>query len=136
DNIKVLIHEIRSVLEEDARNPHFIRSEAGLGYAFVPEGLTPDRPAASDRTHRLFLNRNRELAVLAEAFEDVRAGSSRVVILNGERGIGKTGLCDVFLRLAAAGTLLRTIGVHCRETTVEPQPLLPLLDLVRRLEEP
>ena len=136
DNVKVLVHEIRSVLEEDARNPHFIRSEAGLGYAFVPEGLTPDPPAAGDRTHGLFLNRNRELAVLAEAFEDVRAGASRVVILNGERGIGKTGLCDVFLRLAAAGTPLRTIRAHCRETSGEPQPLLPLLDVVQRLEEP
>ena len=68
DNIKVLVHEIRSVLEEDARNPHFIRSEAGLGYAFVPEGLTPNPPAAGERTHGLFLNRNRELAVLAESF--------------------------------------------------------------------
>src|SRR4029453_5997884 len=123
DNVKVLVHEIRSVLEEDARNPHFIRSEAGLGYAFVPEGLTPDRPAASDRTHGLFLNRNRELAVLAEAFEDVRAGSSRVVILNGERGIGKTALCDVFLRLAAAGTPLRTIRAQCPDTSGEPQAL-------------
>ena len=136
DNIKVLIHEIRSVLEEDARNPHFIRSEAGLGYAFVPEGLIPDPPAAGDRTHGLFLNRNRELAVLAEAFEDVRAGSSRVVIVNGERGIGKTALCDVFLRLAAAGTPLRTIRAQCRETSGEPQQLLPLLDVVQRLEEP
>jgi AAA ATPase domain/Transcriptional regulatory protein, C terminal len=137
DNIKVLIHEIRSVLAEDARNPHFIRSEAGLGYAFVPEGLTPGPIAAGDRTHGLFLNRNRELAVLAEAFEDVRAGSSRLVILNGERGIGKTALCDVFLRLAAAGTPLRTIRVQCGETRTEPQhPLFPLTDLVRRLEEP
>jgi predicted ATPase/DNA-binding winged helix-turn-helix (wHTH) protein len=135
DNIKVLIHEIRSVLEEDARNPHFIRSEAGLGYAFVPEGLTPDPPAARDRAHGLFLNRNRELAVLAEAFEAGRAGSSRVVILNGERGIGKTALCDVFLRLAAAGTPLRTIRVQCRETSGEPQPLLPLIEVVQRLEE-
>src|SRR5262245_51820684 len=136
DNIKVLVHEIRSVLEEDARNPHFIRSEAGLGYAFVPEGLSPDPPAAGDRTHGLFLNRNRELAVLAEAFEDVRAGSSRVVILNGERGIGKTALCNVFLRLAAAGTPLRTIRAESRETSGEPQPLLPLVDVVQRLEEP
>jgi predicted ATPase/DNA-binding winged helix-turn-helix (wHTH) protein len=136
DNIKVLIHEIRSVLEEDARNPHFIRSEAGLGYAFVPEGLTPDRPATSDRTHGLFLNRNRELAVLAEAFEDVRAGSSRVVILNGERGIGKTALCDVFLRLAAAGTPLRTIRAQCPDTSGEPQALLPLVEVVQRLEDP
>jgi predicted ATPase len=136
DNIKVLVHEIRSVLEEDARNPHFIRSEAGLGYAFVPEGLTPGPVAAGDRTHGVFLNRNRELAVLAEAFEDVRAGSNRVVILNGERGIGKTALCDVFLRLAAAGTPLRTIRVQCRETSAEPQPLVPLGDLVQRLEEP
>lgn len=136
DNIKVLVHEIRSVLEEDARNPHFIRSEAGLGYAFVPEGLTPNPPAAGERTHGLFLNRNRELAVLAESFEDVGAGSSRVVTLNGERGIGKTGLCDVFLRLAAAGTPLRTIRVQCRETSGEPQPLLPLLEVVQRLDEP
>ena len=136
DNIKVLVHEIRSVLEEDARNPRFIRSEAGLGYAFVPEGLTPRPVAAEDRTHGVFLNRNRELAVLAEAFEDVRAGSSRVVILNGERGIGKTALCDVFLRLAAAGTPLRTIRVQCRETSAEPHPLVPLADLVQRLDGP
>jgi hypothetical protein len=136
DNIKVLVHEIRSVLAEDARNPHFIRSEAGLGYAFVPEGLTPRPVAAGDRTHGVFLNRNRELAVLAEAFEAVRAGSSRVVILTGERGIGKTALCDVFLRLAAAGTPLRTIRVQCRETSAEPHPLVPLVDLVQRLAEP
>jgi predicted ATPase/DNA-binding winged helix-turn-helix (wHTH) protein len=136
DNIKVLIHEIRSVLEEDARNPHFIRSEAGLGYAFVPEGLTPDRSAGNDRTHGLFLNRNRELAVLAEAFEDVRAGSSRVVVLNGERGIGKTALCDVFLRLAAAGTPLRTIRAQCPDTSGEPPALLPLVEVVQRLQDP
>src|SRR4029450_12885878 len=70
DNIKGLIHEIRSVLEEDARNPHFIRSEAGLGYAFVPEGLTPDRPAASDLTDGRFHNRNCELAVRGESLRE------------------------------------------------------------------
>jgi predicted ATPase len=58
------------------------------------------------------------------------------VILNGERGIGKTALCDVFLRLAAAGTPLRTIRAQCRETSGEPQQLLPLLEVVQRLEEP
>ena len=45
DNIKVLIHEIRQTLRDDARNPRFIRSESGRGYAFVA-GLTEYTPQA------------------------------------------------------------------------------------------
>ena len=134
DNIKVLIHEIRSVLDEDARHPHFIRSEAGLGYAFVPEGLTTDPGVTGERHHGLFLNRTRELAELAEAFEDARTGSGRVVLISGERGIGKSALCDRFLRIAAAETPLRTIKVQCRETASAARSLEPVLEALHLLE--
>jgi DNA-binding winged helix-turn-helix (wHTH) protein len=35
DNIKVLIREIRVALNDDARNPRFVRSSRGRGYAFI-----------------------------------------------------------------------------------------------------
>jgi DNA-binding winged helix-turn-helix (wHTH) protein len=35
DNIKVLIREIRLALNDDARNPRFVRSQRGRGYAFI-----------------------------------------------------------------------------------------------------
>jgi two-component SAPR family response regulator len=35
DNIKVLIREIRVALNDDARNPRFVRSRRGRGYAFI-----------------------------------------------------------------------------------------------------
>src|SRR3954447_17175158 len=35
DDVKVLVHEIRSALEDDPRDPHFIRTESGGGYTFI-----------------------------------------------------------------------------------------------------
>jgi predicted ATPase len=137
ENIKVLIHEIRSALADDSRNPQFIRSEAGLGYAFVGGSSDRDRGEAPEavRRHPMFLNRNRELAVLAEAFEEVRTGSSRTVLVSGERGSGKTALCDVFVRLAAAGTPIRSARGRCLEGADETKPLLPFLHVLRHVEE-
>jgi DNA-binding winged helix-turn-helix (wHTH) protein len=137
ENIKVLVHEIRSALADDSRNPQFIRSEAGLGYAFVAGGSDRDGNEApgSSRHHPMFLNRNRELAVLAEAFEEVRTGSSRTVLVSGERGCGKTALCDVFVRLAAAGTPVRLARGRCIEGAGDTKPLLPFLHVLRHFEE-
>ena len=112
DNIKVLVREIRLALHDDAGNPRYVRSEAGRGYAFVAE--TSDRPhgASDELDPPLFVNRAGELAALIEAFDAARAGSTRVVLITGELGIGKTALCDMFLRVARATARVHTASAE------------------------
>ena len=131
DNIKVLVREIRLALHDDAGNPRYIRSEVGRGYAFVAE--TTDRPnVSSDEADLpLFVNRAGELAALIDAFDAVRAGSTRVVLITGEQGIGKTALCDMFLRVARASARVHAASGECISHPPGAEPLLPWLDAVR-----
>jgi tetratricopeptide (TPR) repeat protein len=48
-----------------------------------------------------FVGRDRELAALAEVFDDAITGRGRLVVISGEPGIGKTRLSDEFGRLAS-----------------------------------
>jgi DNA-binding winged helix-turn-helix (wHTH) protein len=122
DNVKVLIHEVRAVLQDDARDPRFVRSESGRGYLFVAE-VVDEIFAADDFDRRPILTgRNQQLAVLADALDDVRAGAGRVIVIDGERGSGKTAICGAFVRVARASTMLRTVSASCR---AEP-PDVPL----------
>jgi DNA-binding winged helix-turn-helix (wHTH) protein len=134
DNIKVLVREIRLALQDDSRNPRFVRSEAGRGYAFVAEiSDRPDPSREPDARPPLFMNRTRELAALTEAFEAVCAGSSRVVLVSGERGIGKTAVCNAFVRMAGAATELRTMSARCMGPAGHEEGLAPFLDAIGRL---
>jgi len=130
DNIKVLVREIRLALHDDAGNPRYIRSEAGRGYAFIAE--TTDRPqgACDESDPPLFVNRAGELAALVEAFDAARAGSTRVVLITGELGIGKTALCDTFLRVARATARVNTASAEGISHPVADR-LLPWLDVLR-----
>lgn len=105
DNIKVLVRELRRALEDDPREPRYIRTENGRGYAFVAP--LHDAPAASaaDRSGSVHVRANRphHLAVLADALADAAHSKCMVVVVEGERGIGKTALCQAFMEYA--GTL-------------------------------
>jgi predicted ATPase/DNA-binding winged helix-turn-helix (wHTH) protein len=131
DNIKVLVREIRLALHDDAGNPRFIRSEAGRGYAFVAATVDGAGRAAGGTGVPLFLGRAGELASLIEALDAVRAGSSRVALVLGEHGVGKTALCDAFLRVARATTLIRAASAECISAPHSPEPLLPFHDAFR-----
>ena len=50
--------------------------------------------------HRHFVGRDHELATIAEACEGARAGRTRLVVVHGEAGIGKTALCEQAARRA------------------------------------
>ena len=58
----------------------------------------PGRRALPSR----FIGRSGELAALVDALGDALAGTSAVVLLEGEAGIGKTRLLEELERLAAA----------------------------------
>jgi DNA-binding CsgD family transcriptional regulator len=63
------------------------------------------RPSTS-----VFVNRDRELDALHAAFDDTAAGHSRLVIVEGEGGIGKTTLIERFLSALGAAHIVRAGG--------------------------
>jgi DNA-binding SARP family transcriptional activator/TolB-like protein/tetratricopeptide (TPR) repeat protein len=82
--------------------------------AFVQLGLVLERHAAWDRGHHtpgsaaLFtpdlVGRGPALAELLAAWESARAGTPASILVEGEAGIGKTRLCEEFLRQLATGS--------------------------------
>jgi predicted ATPase/DNA-binding winged helix-turn-helix (wHTH) protein len=135
DNIKVLIHEIRHALRDDARNPRFIRSESGRGYAFIA-GTTEYTPQAlPDAREGLphFVIRVPELAAMGEAVDTARAGQSVTVLVTGEHGCGKTALCDIFVRAVAAAVPMRAVFGRCSNHDGDRHPVQPFIDALHQL---
>src|SRR5262249_13096357 len=103
DNIKVLVHEIRAALQDDPRDPRFIRSEPGRGYTFIAPVLDAPLPQPDSRDSAIssiFVNHHDDLARLTGMLTDPSRSDCRVILVEGERGMGKTALCDAFMRLA------------------------------------
>ncbi len=97
ENVKTLVHELRSALGDHSHDPAFIRSEPGRGYTFIAQVTNAMLPLlwrdpASDAAP--FAGRVNELALLDEVLA-VAADTCapQVVLIEGERGIGKTALC-------------------------------------------
>jgi predicted ATPase len=134
DNIKVLVREIRLALGDAPKAPLYIRSAPGRGYSFV--GPLTDEPQgrAEAATGPIFVNRGCELAALAEALDASRASARRLVIVSGEHGIGKTALCEAFLRGAHAAGPVRVCTGQCLDRQSEQEPYYPFLDALLRLD--
>ncbi|NMO54067.1 helix-turn-helix domain-containing protein [Actinoplanes sp. TBRC 11911] len=83
--------------------------------------------------------RRRELAMLDTLLRSVRAGDSRVLVLRGEAGAGKTALLDHLAAHTPPGLLTRAAGVEV-ETEIAyaalHQVCAPLLAHLDRLPEP
>jgi DNA-binding CsgD family transcriptional regulator len=80
---------------------------------------------AGDR--RDVLGRERELRVLSQALDDVRAGRGRLALISGSAGIGKTTLIEAFAeQVAAAGALVLVGRSH---DLAETPPFGPWRDL-------
>jgi predicted ATPase len=138
DNIKVLVREIRLALGDHPRNATFIRSAPGRGYAFIApvsngSTLAPFEGRNGSRTP-IFVNRGPELAALADALDAVRASSRRLVLVSGEHGIGKTALCEAFIRTASAAGPARVCHGQCFDREAAREPYYPFLDALVRLD--
>jgi DNA-binding CsgD family transcriptional regulator len=72
------------------------------------------------------LDREVELAALADMLDDARAGSGRLVLLSGEAGIGKSAL--VRACCADAGRSVRVMTGVC-DPLVTPRPLGPFVEI-------
>ena len=84
--------------------------------------------------------RGREVSVLAGLVAAVRAGESRVLVMRGEPGVGKTALLDHLAALSAAGCrVVRAAGVQSEMELAFAglhQLLAPMLDHLEQLPVP
>ena len=133
DNVKVLVGEIRRALGDDPARPQYIRSIVKRGYIFIaPVVEAPiDLPVAG--LMPIFVGRDAEMELLLSAFDDAASAHRRVVFINGEGGIGKTALCEAFLRLAASKHPLRAAWANCARVSGPSEPYAPLLEILTRL---
>lgn len=95
-NLAVLIAEIRSVLNDDARTPSFIRTVTRYGYAFSGEAIELGRPSAPRDALPCWL----------------AWGVERAPLKNGENLVGRDSAADV--RIDAVGVSRRHALIHVR----------------------
>ncbi len=87
-----------------------------------------------DTTGSALRGRRREQEVLDHLLRAVRAGSSRVLVLRGEAGAGKTAMLDYLAERAAPAEVVRVAGVEPEAEFAYSAlqrlcaPLLPLLE--------
>ncbi|HEY0496405.1 MAG TPA: ATP-binding protein, partial [Kutzneria sp.] len=87
----------------------------------------------------MLLGRGREQETLNRLLRDVRGGQSRVLVLRGEAGAGKTALLDYLAETMPAASVSRAVGVE-PESEIAYATLqrlcAPLMAHVDRLPEP
>ena len=108
------------------------REPGPIGVSAVVGSQAPwagwERPGRRPRSP--FVGRDQELATLRERVRQAEGGRGQVVGVFGEPGMGKSRLCDEFVRgaLAQPWLTLRTQGTAVGQAT----PYRPLIDLLTR----
>src|SRR5262245_6493789 len=139
ENVKALVHELRSALGDHSHDPVFIRSEPGRGYTFVADvtsAMVPFLGRDDGPEDQLFVSRDEELALIDRRLAAAaNTCEPQLVVLEGERGVGKTSLCQAVVRLARRRPGLRITYGQCPEVSGPIEPygvLIDALDLLAR----
>ena len=106
----------------------------------APEPVTSMR-RANRRTGRalMLLGRSNECAALDELLDVVRGGQSRVLVMRGEPGVGKTALLEHAVDAASDYRIVRAFGVEAEMElpfAALQTVCAPMLDRLDRLPEP
>jgi DNA-binding winged helix-turn-helix (wHTH) protein/tetratricopeptide (TPR) repeat protein len=140
--VTTVLRSIRVALGDAGREQRLIRTLYRRGYQFVgtvqrgvaeaPSRQDASLPARLAMSTGLgFAGRDRERAVLADVWKEmVAAGERRVVLVNGEAGIGKTTLCSVFAESRPDATVL--YGRCDEELSIPYQPWREVLTSLGR----
>ena len=139
ENVKALVHELRSALGDHSHDPVFIRSETGRGYTFVADvtsAMVPFLGRDNGPEDQLFVNREEELALIDRRLETAtNTCEPQLVVLESERGVGKTSLCQAVVRMARRRPGLRITYGQCPEVSGPVESygvLIDALDLLAR----
>jgi DNA-binding winged helix-turn-helix (wHTH) protein len=133
DNVKVLIGEIRRALGDDPARPRFIRSLVKRGYIFIAPVVDAPLDLNTISANPVFVGREPEMERLLGALDRAAEGHRQVVFVTGDAGIGKTALCEAFLRVAPRRHAIRATWAQCMRLSGPSEPYYPLLDLLTRL---
>ena len=130
--LKTAISDLRTVLEDDARQPRFIETVSRRGYRFIAAIALPTVPLASSEplSSPSFIGRAQALSRLRRAWEMACSGKRAVVWVGGEPGIGKTTLIEHFV--AGLGEVACARG-RCVEHYGSGEPYLPVLEALAEL---
>ena len=134
DALTSCIQELRGALGDDARRPRYIETRHRRGYRLMvqPTVATDTAEPAAPAAGRL-VGRAAELADLARAFDQARAGRRQVVFVTGEPGIGKSALAEAFLDELRGARSARIAHGQCLDHHGVGEPYLPLIEAVTRL---
>ena len=131
------IQEIRRALGDEARHPRYIETLHRRGYRFVARTMdeaavgSADEPRQSSTTP--LVGRDREVALLLDAFDRSRRGTRQLCLISGEAGVGKSAvLAEALARLSGREGVAITWG-DCIEQYGSGEPYRPLLDALMRL---
>src|SRR5690349_3328196 len=136
-SLPTCIREIRRALGDSPAAPLYIQTVHRRGYRYV--GGTPDRPVAFDRAcavpprDGVIVGRIRELATLERSLHRVQTGESRLILLSGEAGIGKTAVMEEFARRVAGRMPVHIARGQCVEPYGACEAYLPWFDVLNQL---
>lgn len=140
-SVTVIISTLRRLLARDESRSCRIESVYGSGYRFI---LRTDGPAAPDAPQeesgdvvantRRCIAREPEIARLERSRDMVREGISRVVLLGGDAGIGKSSVIREFTRRTRESTDALVYTGHCQGLVGTPEPYQPVLEILEGLE--
>jgi len=97
------------------------------------------RPAHQRGRAGQLRGRRRECDLLDQLLDSVHAGESRVLVVRGEPGVGRTALLDYLAEQASGCRVAHAAGVESEMELVYPglhQLLTPMLDRLERLPAP
>ena len=132
------IRELRKILGDDAKSPHFIETVHRRGFRFIAESEMSLKPTAlptvefQDLRVQLF-GRDAELALLDNKLDLAHSGKRQIVFVTGEAGIGKTALVKQLLQeLRGKPDFLLGWG-QCIDQHGESEAYLPVLESIDRI---
>ena len=105
-------------------------SELARPFQVISQRAQPWSPDDSNHV-TAFVGRGRESEALLALWSEVRRGASRVVVLHGEPGMGKSRLCRRFLALLGESSGVNIMRFHASSLD-QHSPLRPFLGFMRQ----
>jgi len=135
--LRTYMLDLRKILDDDARNPHFIQSIPKRGYCFIA-GVAEAMQTKLEPIPRedALPGRDRELAALHAAMQQAAGGTRQVVFVSGESGIGKTALLDHFSQRLEQTHMVLVARGQCVAGIGGRQDYYPISDALRQLGKP